>query len=138
MGTTIIIEVDGIPKGQPRPRAFSRGGKARVYDSGTAEGWKGAVALAAIPLRPNKPLTGPLQVRLSFYLPRPKRLMRKKDSSVAIAHTSTPDADNLAKAVLDALTEIGIWVDDSQVFYLEVMKQYHAKDGRPGALIHIT
>jgi len=30
----------GAPKGQPRPRAFSREGKASVYDPGTAEGLK--------------------------------------------------------------------------------------------------
>ena len=41
------LSAPGIPKGQPRPRAFSRNGHARVFDPGTAEGWKSAVAVAA-------------------------------------------------------------------------------------------
>ena len=137
MTSAIIIEVDGIPKGQPRPRAFSRSGKARVHDPGTAECWKGAIALTAIPLRPASPLTGPLRVTITFYMLRPKRLMRKIDPTYAIPHTATPDADNLAKAVLDCLTEIGMWVDDSQVYKLNIEKLYHAKGNRPGAVIHM-
>jgi len=32
--------VAGIPKGQPRVKAFSRGKHAGVYDPGTSDGWK--------------------------------------------------------------------------------------------------
>ena len=47
----ITVRVYGEPKGQPRPRAFAKpigGGKfsARVYDAGTAEGWKSQIAQA--------------------------------------------------------------------------------------------
>lgn len=135
--TVIKFDVVGIPKGQPRPRAFSRGGKARVHDPGTAECWKGAIAVAAQPHLPAVPIPGPVAVQIIFDLPRPKRLMRKKDPDGTIEHTSTPDADNLAKAVLDCLTEIGMWRDDSQVYNLQVLKEYHAKDGKPGAWIRI-
>ena len=38
MTTPISFTVLGDPKGQPRPKAFSRGGHAAVYDPGTAEG----------------------------------------------------------------------------------------------------
>ena len=138
MTTRIIIEVDGKPKPQPRPRAFARGGKVRVYDPATAEGFKAAIALAALPHRPAKPLAGPLRVTIAFYMPRPQRLNRKRDPDEQIPHTAKPDCDNLAKAVLDALTDIGLWVDDSQVYSLNITKQYHAKGERPGALIHIS
>jgi Holliday junction resolvase RusA-like endonuclease len=116
MGATAwTFRVRGDPKGQPRPRAFSRGGSARVYDPGTAEGWKGQVALASQRVMPDEALIGPVRVDMAFYFKRPKRLLRKKDIDMAIPHTSKPDLDNLAKAVLDAMTQLGWWHDDAQV-----------------------
>lgn len=47
---------------------------------------------------------------------------------------STPDLDNLAKAALDALTELGFWRDDAQICGLIVTKIY---DDRVGATIRI-
>ena len=66
----ISFFVPGIPKGQPRPRAFAFHGKARVFDPGTAEGWKASVALAARDELPPAPLEGALSVSLRFYMPR--------------------------------------------------------------------
>lgn len=108
--------VNGIPKGQPRPRAFARNGKARVHDPCTAEGWKGLIALAARPLLPRTPLAGPIWVDRHFYFPRPKRLQRKRDPIDLIPHTAKPDIDNLDKALFDALTTLGVWRDDSLIF----------------------
>lgn len=123
----------GDPKGQPRPRAFSRGGHARVFDPGTAEGWKGQIALAAKPhIESQGQFVGPVDVRLGFYMPRPKghyRIMggnrsNELSTTAPIFHAKKPDCDNLAKAVLDALTTLGAWQDDKQVVKLVVMKRY--------------
>jgi len=120
----------GIPKGQPRPRAFSRGGKARVYDPGTAEGWKAQVALAAREAGlDGAMLDGPVSVRVDFFMPRPKRLKE----GAPLDHTGKPDLDNLAKAVLDCLTQIGAWGDDAQVTELAMTKRYAAAGARSGA-----
>lgn len=136
-----IFRVDGIPKAQPRPRAFARrmGDKhvARVFDDGTAEGWKSLVVAAGNALRPKSPLTGPVLVAIDFAMPRPKSLMRKCDPAGEVWCVKKPDADNLAKAVLDALTQAGWWVDDAQVARLIVNKRYHAKNARPGADVWI-
>jgi crossover junction endodeoxyribonuclease RusA len=35
-----------------------------------------------------------------------------------------PDPDNLAKAVMDALTDCGMWRDDAQIVVLEVTKRF--------------
>lgn len=137
---TIQFFVDGIPKAQPRPRSFARKGKVRVYDPSTAEGWKSLIALAAQPHIPEHPLTGPLIVSETFYFPRPKRLCRKQDSVEPIPHESTPDRDNLDKAVLDALTTIRMWHNDSQIYDGFVRKFYAARGGRfarPGVNIRI-
>lgn len=109
---------------------------ARVFDAGTAEGWKSQVALAAKPHAPTEPLTGALFVELWFHLPRPKGHFRggKPDRGLKpdapLWHTGKPDADNLAKAVLDALTQLGaFWRDDSQVARLAVRKGYSSTPG---------
>lgn len=132
-----VIEVSGDPKGQPRPRAFSRNGKARVFDSGTAEGWKAQIALAARDHLPAAPLACPVRVDVEFYFRRPLRLMKKKSPTGYIPHTARPDRDNLDKAVLDSLTQIGFLQDDSLVVEGTIRKRYTRLDSAPGALIEI-
>ena len=126
----ISFRVHGNPKGQPRPRAFSRGGVARVYDPGTAEGWKSEVAIAARPHIPAVPLTGALTLVLVFWIARPKSHFRTGKHATQLRedapsrHTSKPDADNMAKALMDAMTTLGFWQDDAQIARLEVSKFY--------------
>lgn len=141
---TISFHVFGDPKPQPRPRAFARnmgGGKfaARVYDAGTAEGWKSCVALAAKPHLPIAPLDCPLFVDINFFLTRPKGHFNSK----GLPRPSSPtyplnkmDCDNLAKAVLDCLTQIRMWEDDGQIIMLTITKAYAAA-GFPGARVQI-
>lgn len=134
------FDVQGDPKGQPRPRAFlnKRTGRAAVYDKGTAEGWKSQVAEAARPFLPGSPLQGPIKVNVCFMFARPQRLMKKSSPEGMIPHISKPDTDNAVKAILDCLTQIRLWEDDSLVSALAVEKFYVKKElQRPGALIQI-
>ena len=141
MTFSATFEVRGLPKPQPRPRAFAKkvGKKilVRAYDKGTAEAWKQDVVTAGRQHRPTEPLNGSVSVRVKFLMPRPKRLMRKKDDDGPIWATGKPDVDNLAKAVLDAMTLDGWWGDDAQVVDLRVSKCYHAKAGVPGANVSV-
>lgn len=77
----ILFRVFGTPKAQPRPRAFAKqlGGKAvaRVYDAGTAEGWKGSIALAARQYVPDEPLIGPLRVDIEALARSPSGTWQK-------------------------------------------------------------
>lgn len=134
----ISWKVDGIPKGQPRPKAFSRGGIASVYDPGTAEGWKACVALAGKDKRPDSPIDTPITLTINFFLPRPKSMEGKKHDDGCIPCCKKPDADNLAKAVMDCLTQDGWWKDDSYVYALNVRKFICAKGERSGAFISIA
>ena len=111
--------IAGAPKAQPRVRAFARGRHARVYTPDTADAWKQAVVLA---LRAEtwEPFAGAVGVSLDFVLPRPQRL---KDR-LMVWHTAKPDADNLAKAVLDACSQAELWSDDAQVAHLAASKRY--------------
>ena len=137
----IHANIIGTPKPQPRPRAFARGGKARVYDPGTAEGWKGAVAME-MREHAGKAISEPIRVTMCFYMPRPKSHFRTgkyahllKDTAPK-HHISKPDADNLAKGVMDALTSIQVWRDDSQVIYLGITKFW--AESEPGMSLVIT
>lgn len=132
----IDIFIEGIPKAQPRTRAVSRNGKGGVYDPGTANGWKMIVALALKEFH-GAMLSGPIHLEAIFYLPRPKRLMRKKDPEWALYHTAKPDCDNLIKAVMDSMSDCRIWVDDRQVCSQIVKKYYASKTGTTGVKLSV-
>ncbi len=132
----IEFHVYGEPKPQPRPRAFARktpfGVVARVFDAGTAEGWKSLIADAVRPLLPPSPIEAALSVSMTFWLPRPKTMMSRRFPDCELPHCGRIDCDNLAKAALDTLTQLGAWRDDGQVTRLVVSKFYASKTGRPG------
>jgi Holliday junction resolvase RusA-like endonuclease len=148
----IIIEVIGDPKPQPRARSFilrGRGGKPivgkngqpilRVHEAGTAEAWKQAIALAASPQVPMPPMDGPIRLDIEFRFARPKQhfnsrgLLKPKAPHWHTAHRG--DRDNLDKAVLDTLTSIGMWRDDSQVCDGRISKRYANPGEAHGAAI---
>ena len=139
MITPIQIFVSGAPKGQPRPRAFARGGMVRMYDPATAEGWKGAIAdewRRSVPALVK--ITTPVSLSLAFLMPRPKSHFNSKGvlkASAPAYYPRKPDADNLAKAVMDCLTQLGVWEDDDQVVILKVSKHY--ANGASGCGIHL-
>lgn len=144
----ISFFVSGEPKGQPRPRAFARkmGGKfvARVFDCGTAEAWKSQIAATAGLHRPAEPISGPVRLRIRFFMPRAKghfvggKPERGLKAGAPTHHTGKPDADNLAKAVMDALTQCGwFWIDDAQVAVLTVVKSYNESANGVGAYMEI-
>jgi len=55
-------------------------------------------------------------------------------------HTSKPDADNLAKAVMDVLTRLGAWTDDALVWDLSVKRRWNTENAhqqKSGCLVTI-
>lgn len=145
MTEPITIRVFGEPKGQPRPRAFARkiGAKfvARVFEAGTAEGWKGCIALAAKEFAPTTPLNGPLRVHSFFIFRRPKSHFRSNGMLKETApefYASRPDRDNLDKAALDCLSDLNFWVNDSLVCTGIVEKRYAKLHEAPGAIFVIA
>ena len=62
-------------------------------------------------------LDGPLAVSLTMYMPHPKTGKRRH------FHQMTPDVDNLAKIILDAMNGI-VYHDDKQIVCLTVKKRY--------------
>ena len=144
---TLTFQVTGQPKGQPRPRAFARKmgnvHVARFYDSDVADEWKSAVQIVVRDAATvhKWPLTlGPVSISMCFSLPRPKSHTGAKGlkPSAPVHHSGKPDADNLAKLVMDQITKSGkIWRDDSQVVTLIVHKLW-ASGNESGCAVLIS
>ena len=135
----IRLEIRGAPIAQPRPRVVTIAGRARAISATSkhpVKDWKKRIMVAVESQFKGEPLQGPLRLKCSFLMPRPKRLYRKKDAEGEVWSSSRPDLDNLIKAVKDALNGI-VWHDDSQVASLTVEKHYHSKTGGPGAVVEI-
>jgi Holliday junction resolvase RusA-like endonuclease len=116
-----------------------------MYDSDVADAWKRAVDLgierelkaAEVPVDP----VGAFECKLTFFFRRPKSHYGKGGhvkASAPVCHVSKPDADNLAKLVLDRITRGGrIWRDDSQVAKLSVHKFWAITDARIGVYLSV-
>ncbi len=138
----ISVFIEGEPKAQPRPRAFSRKTATaiitRMYDPGTSDGWKGCV-MRALKDYANREIAGPVLIDLSFFMPRPKYMLTKKFPDHELWHTKKPDRDNLEKAVLDALKDIKVLADDCIVCDGRLRKYIVRKQGgRIGAHLKLT
>lgn len=135
----ITISVYGDPVAQPRQRVSFVGGFVRTHlprvkDKITKKkvphpviNYKKFIAIHAektMRLYGNSPLVGPVHVEMRFYLAPPKKYKKWEldESQHQAAIQSKPDLDNLAKAVLDALTGI-VYKDDSQVVSLALRKE---------------
>jgi Holliday junction resolvase RusA-like endonuclease len=131
MDTTFFIP--GIPVAKGRPKLSTRGGFARAYTPAKTRDYETVVALYgrnAI----KTPLDGPLCVDLTFTLPIPSSIPKKRlESIIGSPHIKRPDLDNLCKGVLDGLNEIA-WLDDSQICELHCRKIY---GNYPGVVVVI-
>lgn len=137
--------VYGTPKAQPRVKAVRRGNHAGVYDPGTANAWKALVQLTLHSWCDEK-ISKPLRVTLNFFLPRPRshygtgRNAEVLKATAPSYHCSTPDIDNLEKAVYDALSSksgSGVWADDKQIVEAIITKSYAEVMDPVGMLIKV-
>jgi len=133
----IAFFVSGLPKGQPRVKFASRGKFGKAYTPHNADDWKALVMFEAKRHCPATAIEGPVRVDIAFFFPRPKSHFTAKGLRPTAPkwHTAKPDRDNLDKLVLDGLTQLGFWRDDSQVCQGFISKAYAEK---PGAAIEIT
>lgn len=147
------LRVHCTPVGMPRPRARAmqtKGGDwvGQVYQPKRpgrskkdqafvrAAAFKGAVKDAVWQAgRPAEPWTGPIRLTIDAFFERPKYLQKRSSPEGAIPHTSRPDRDNVDKAVMDALKDVGLFVDDAQVCDGPVRKWWVAKGCAAGVVI---
>jgi len=125
------------PIGQPRHRISTRSGFAKMYLPTRHEvhGFKRAIKTAWLNLKV-LPSQKAVFVAIEAFFHRPKARTWKRRPNPRYPHTSKPDIDNVAKAVMDALNKLA-WIDDSQVSRLEVSKTVCAGDDVPHVVISV-
>lgn len=120
----------GPVKGQERPRF----GQGRTYESRKAKEYKAALRAAYKAQDGAKFEKGvPIVVYIHAYRPLPKDRPKRV---VSEPWTVKPDADNIAKAVLDALNGVA-WEDDAQVVRVMVWKHERTRDVVEGLRVFV-
>lgn len=132
--SAIHFEVEGQPVGKARPRITRQG---RAYTPAkTLDAEEKIRDRARQMMGPWEPITGPVYAWLHFHMEVPKSWPKKKREDALAGRiwpAGKPDADNLAKTVLDACNEV-IFQDDGQVVELTVHKVY---SGRPRTVVSV-
>lgn len=112
-------------------------GKPRFFKHPKAQAYLDALEVLGRQYAPPTPFAGPIHLKLTFILPRPKTLCRKSDPKERIPHTKRPDLDNLIKGTLDGLSLAGFWVDDAQIYKCVLVKEYAELGGEPRIIVSI-
>lgn len=132
-----VITVFHEPIGQPRHRISTRGGFAKMYLPSRHEvhGFKRAIKAEWMQLK-MLPSQRAVAVTIQAFFHRPKAKTWKRRPNPRYPHSSKPDIDNVAKAVMDALNKLA-WIDDAQVARLEVSKTVCSGDDVPHVVITV-
>jgi len=126
----IGITIPGEPVAKGRPKARVMGGKfAQFYTPARTVKYESLVrsyAKRVMEELGNSPLACPLYVKVYIYKEIPKSWTKAKREAATngkLVPTCVPDADNYAKAILDAMNGV-VYLDDCQITDLYVKKRY--------------
>lgn len=123
----IKFEVYGNPQGKQRPRMCFINGKKIVYTPKQTKNYEKRVrACYKAVSKQFFDKNIPVEVDIKAYFPIPKNIFYKLKNEFLSGEKlplKSPDVDNIAKIVCDALNEVAFF-DDSQVCKLNVEKYY--------------
>jgi Holliday junction resolvase RusA-like endonuclease len=118
-----MVIVEGRIRGKQRPRFNTQNGKAFTpKDTITYENW----IKCCYREQSGKWLEGAIRARIEVYYKIPKSYTKKRVQAIRDGlemPLKKPDADNVAKIVLDSLNKIA-FDDDAQVVELTVIKRW--------------
>jgi len=128
--------------GTPAPQGSKRhvGGGRMIEASKKVKPWRQAIVDQAIRDGVSgAALDGSLELRVTFYLQRPKSHIgvRGIRPSAPLLPNKVPDLDKLLRSTCDALTDSQVIVDDARIVRIKARKVY-ADNDPTGALIYIT
>lgn len=97
----------------PTVNTYYRSAGGKVLISASGRSYRASVAVSVMASRargqlPRMPIAGRLSVRLDLYQ----------------ADARKRDIDNLPKALLDSLTKARVWIDDSQIDQLFIVRHH--------------
>lgn len=116
------FEILGKPIGKGRPRL----GKYSTYTPQKTANYETLVKWTFVNTFKNfKPFEGAVKAKITaiFTIPKSYSKKRKEELLTKLDYTKKPDADNIAKIILDSLNGLA-YLDDSQVSCLLVKKNY--------------
>jgi len=132
--TTITVYGIPAPQGSKKFVGMSKKGRGILVESSAkVKPWRQAVTIAAV--EAGARVVGPVSVSMTFTLPRPAAAKKRAH------HATKPDLSKLVRSTEDAITDSGVWEDDSRVCRTVSEKLYVGSDGAlasPGAVIVIT
>jgi Holliday junction resolvase RusA-like endonuclease len=123
---TIAFSVDINPIAKGRPRFCRRGIRVLTFTPQKTRSFENELILKSRQHAPRNPLTGPIVLEISFYMPIPASRSKVIGTNTDIPHLTKPDLDNLLKGVSDAFNGL-FWEDDSQVWRVVAVKLYAEK-----------
>lgn len=130
----VTFWVEGVPVAKGRARITTRGGSPRAYTPARTRDYEARVREAAVAAMAGAPpFSGPLAARIDASWPA---LQSGPKALRSAAPTSRPDADNVAKAILDALNGV-VYRDDAQVVRLTVNKHRVIGACEPGVSVTV-
>lgn len=129
--SAVSFTIPGVPQ-QQGSKVFSRNGYGYEANK-NLKPWR-ATALTVIREAKGDTdgpvFTGPVQVTMVAFFPRPKAHYGTGGNSGVVKasapswHSSAPDADKLARALGDALTQAGLILDDRLIVAWDISKVY--------------
>ena len=123
----LFIPVNPVPASRPRV------GRWGTYYGKTYAAWRKEVTEFMEKFVKNnkitKPFEGPFKIALTHSVRKPKTSKRLWPRG---------DIDNYDKAVLDALVNDGLLIDDDMVLQLHSVKMFATETEREGTTVHIT
>ena len=125
----VSFEVLGDPVPKARARTVRKGGRTWSFTPKNVAQWEKLVKGEA-EKHFTEPFTGPVALTIGFHMRRPKS--RRKENYVE----TTPDLDNLEKAVLDGLNGVA-YPDDRYVVVKSAVKLY-VREGEPRVSVVVT
>lgn len=137
MRKTITIEIPGKPVGKGRPKFTMVNGYPMAYTPAETRDYENKVKTCFLNYcheRGDIKLEGNLGASITAYCPIPSSLSKKKRAALNLTPCpKKPDADNLAKSILDGLSGY-LFDDDNQIVELNVEKCYSEE---PKAIVTI-
>jgi Holliday junction resolvase RusA-like endonuclease len=136
---SIIVIGNPAPQGSKKFVGMNKQGRGIMVESSKkVRPWRQDVKSAAEAVRgDDEPLDEPIRVRMVFTLPKPVSAPKTRRTFPS----KKPDLSKLVRSTEDALTDAGIWRDDSRVVECTARKVFPNEDAEslsaPGVRIII-
>lgn len=123
----VLFTVYGEPVAKGRPRFSTRGKFVQTFTPDKTRTYEAEVAMMAkAAMGSSKPLDSALEAFIHLTFPIPQSYSKKRAEACLAGqekHTKRPDADNVAKAIIDGMDQI-VFLNDSQIVSLHIHKTY--------------